>query len=903
MERILYTILFWLLLSVHARTIYKVLDSGQCGDNAGTPIISKSQCELQSLSVGWSDTTAVSSSFSSYLPQGCILKTSTGDLRLYVKETQTQCSPDYKCLCEITAPDCQEGLNRADCLCSASVCTCTTGLVCSSGVCSPAPVCSDGLNSDVCRCGLQDCTPASGLVCSSAKCEHAEICPNRIGGDPNPSTCQCGDIDCYGDRMYCYSESSTCMSACPGGTYVDHLLQCQHCNVKGYYCPAGATVNPTSFQCPSGRYGDQTGLSSVDDCPSCSAGRYSTISGLTSVEHCTGRCPAGKFSVETGLSSIEECNGSCSAGKYSYETGLTSDDECKGRCSRGKYSSMTGLTLDCPTLCPSGKYGNTLGSISEMSGCFNCTQGHMCVGRGMDQPKICPIGSYQEQEGQETCHFCPKNTYSDSDGAIKCLDCPKNSQGIALKTPGFGANNINQCQLIRETCPTGQRPIEDICTNCPRGFFSNGKGTRCILCPIGYYQSEEAALDCTLSEMAMMIGAVSPVSTKELIDSVQKTLKQQIFVNKDPFPVGIMIVYSSLLGAIVILIGSHRCWPNCFKEADLIFSGDHIIEDTHARRILKTRHGAAFTIALPFVVAIVSVFVFTSDNTLTQNGLIPIAIENIPPENGLFQKLTLRIIVQSSSVYNCNQIKIESVLNCTQQVVQTDLCRIDMECWCHPPFGGVHTISATMPDTFQRLIVSVEPAAWNNTITNITVPLIPTLPLTGTDKDPTMIDFDVIRSKSISYIQNKQEYGLQMSHRTTQQKNGKDGSPEGHHTVQIRFFSTETLFVHELMAKLSDITRLGTVLTLTISAISGLRLVKLSAEHCIDQTCQKCCQNPPKDVVKRVTILEEKERQMKTIQKSTKVREGKIYEDQITGQKYNYNPLTKKSTWVKDITL
>ena len=891
------------LIIVNARTIYKVVDSGQCGDNAGKPITSKSECESQSLSVGWSDTTAVSSSFSSYLPQGCILKTSTGDLRLYVKETQTQCSTEYNCLCEITAPDCQEGVNRAACLCSNSVCTRTTGLVCHSGQCSPAIDCSDGLNSDVCRCGLQDCTPASGLVCSSAKCEHAEICPHRIGGDPNPSTCQCGNIDCYGDHMYCYSESSTCMSACPGGTYVDHLLQCQHCNIKGYYCPAGATVSPTSFQCPSGRYGDQTGLSLMEDCHACSAGRYSSIAGLTSGEHCIGLCPAGKFSDETGLSSMDQCTGHCSAGKYSYEIGLTSDNDCKGRCSIGKYSSLVGLTSDCPRLCPRGKFGNVQGSVSQKSGCLNCTRGHMCGDTAMAQPQKCPIGSYQDQNGQETCHFCPKNTYSDSDGTITCSDCPKNSQGMKLKTSGFGANSINQCELIKKTCRLGQRPIEDICTNCPRGFFSNGKGTRCILCPIGYYQSEEAALDCTLSKMAMMIGAVSPEATKNLIDSVQKTSKQNILVNKDPFPVGIMIVYSSLLGAIVILIGSHRCWPNCFKEADLIFSGDHIIEDTHARRILKTRLGAAFTIAIPFVVAIVSVFVFTSDNTLTQNGLVPIAIENIPQENSLFQKLTLKIKAQSSSIHNCDQIKMETALNCTQQVVQTDICRIDMECWCHSPFGGVHTISATMPDTFQRLILSVEPDAWNNTITNITVPLIPTIPLTGTHEDPTMIDFDVIRSKSISYIQHQKEYGLQMSHRTTQQKNGKDGSPEGYHTVKIRFFSTETLFVREIMAKLSDITRLGTVLTLTISAISGLRMVKLAAEHCIDQTCQKCCKNPPKDVVKRITILEEKERQMKTIQKTTKVREGKIYEDQITGQKYNFNPLTKKSTWVKNITL
>ena len=35
----------------------------------------------------------------------------------------------------------------------------------------------------------------------------------------------------------------------------------------------------------------------------------------------------------------------------------------------------------------------------------------------------------------------------------------------------------------------------------------------------------------------------------------------------------------------------------------------------------------------------------------------------------------------------------------------------------------------------------------------------------------------------------------------------------------------------------------------------------------------------------------------------TKVKEGKIIEDVVTGRKYSYNPVTRKSVWVEDITL
>ena len=655
-------ILLFLIMCTHARTIYKVLEDGQCNQLAGHPITDKTNCEDQSLALGWSDNTAVSSSFSSYLPQGCILKVESQELRLYTKETSVQCSSDYKCLCEITAPDCSQGLNRGACLCSNNICTRDTGLECALGQCSHARRCSEGLNNDVCHCGARDCTPDVGLMCLSGQCSHADICPNRQGGDPNSETCQCGTKDCYGDLVYCYSESSSCISACPGGTYVNHLLRCLPCNVKGYYCPGGATSGPTSFECPPGRYGDIAGLTSVSDCGVCAAGRYSAIAGITSAEHCTGLCPAGKFSEGSGLSSIDQCKGQCSAGKYSYETGLTSDDECKGRCSAGKYSSLSGIASDCQGLCPRGKYGLAKGAISEESACIDCPIGHKCDDTAIVTPKKCPIGSYQSLIGQDICSFCPVNTYSDISGAVSCTECPVNNEGIALKTTGQGSNSKSQCQIIQKTCPNGQRPISDHCENCPMGFFSNGKGSRCILCPSGFYQSEESQMDCNVADGATILGAVQafPIS---LIFSELKTTKIHTDVQEDPFPVGIVIVYSSLLGAIVIVLGTHRCWPKCFKSADLIFSGDHIIEDTHARRILKTRLGAAFTISMPFVIAIVAVFVFTSDNQLTQNGLVPIAVESIPSSQGLFQKIRATIHLQGAGSQSHDQIQITTDLN------------------------------------------------------------------------------------------------------------------------------------------------------------------------------------------------------------------------------------------------
>jgi len=74
---------------------------------------------------------------------------------------------------------------------------------------------------------------------------------------------------------------------------------------------------------------------------------------------------------------------------------------------------------------------------------------------------------------------------------------------------------------------------------------------------------------------------------------------------------------------VLLIVLSHRMCPGCIKHLDFIFSGDHLVEDTHARRILNTRLGAAFTLSIPFIVAAISVFVFTDENLTEQSALVP----------------------------------------------------------------------------------------------------------------------------------------------------------------------------------------------------------------------------------------------------------------------------------------
>ena len=59
------------------------------------------------------------------------------------------------------------------------------------------------------------------------------------------------------------------------------------------------------------------------------------------------------------------------------------------------------------------------------------------------------------------------------------------------------------------------------------------------------------------------------------------------------------------------------------RRLDILFAGDHFIRDGHAKRMLDTRLGAAFTLSLPFVLGIITVQTFGANNLLVGDGLVP----------------------------------------------------------------------------------------------------------------------------------------------------------------------------------------------------------------------------------------------------------------------------------------
>jgi hypothetical protein len=979
--------MFWLLLlclpSTQGEVIYTVQTSGVC-ETPGSPIVSTALCQEEATAQGWLGT-AIKVSSSRSLPQGCIFRTKTQDIRVYTSSTLSECSPDYQCLCQITAPSCELGLNSGDCICKSVLCTAQTGLHCSSNaVCTHAPACTQGGNADVCQCGAVDCTPLSGLTCLNQTCQPSAVCENLDGSVPNTVLCHCGQIDCHPTHgEFCHAQHNACINACPAGSWVDSNLECSQCTVPGYYCPPGGTVSPIAFPCPSGRYSNQLGIGDEQLCQSCPPGTYSSAPAITSVNSCQ-ICNANQYQDEWGMDKckgcpdeklikdttsaakhdnltdcVEEipictssqylsnnkcvdchpsfvcdgtaqtecqpgsyCNGDglaqpCPIGKYGESKGsATLEAGCKD-CQEGSYQNVVGQTW-CSRGCPRGKFGTVTGASSELDACDNCHQGYMCPTLFMNRPTPCPIGHAQHQNGAETCEICPVNTYSNSLAQTNCTACGTNKNDELLQTTGMGANSYTQCQIRQQSCALGQYPNKlKVCQDCRPGTFGDIKGVDCFLCPRGYYQSQPGTNHClpTVSRRCNQLAGCaeeSNVSLQKWNNSLQEITVDNSRSSQDSWVLGI---YAVLFGTVFLIVMTHRLCPDCFRHADIMFSGDHSIEDTHARRILNTRLGAAMTVSIPFVVAGIAVFVFTSDNTIVQTGMVPI----VRPTSHNYSTFDIIYMTESAvATPSCMSIVVDTRMDCTHTIVPmgTFVCGVYVQCVVLSPFVGTNTVVLTLPSELQRGQLSMVSSVWNHSQTNITSLIDPQSGLATLT--PSMFKYKVFRS--LFRLNTDEEFGLQFVPNQAVLHDSSEATWP--HTIELHFNVVENMFVHSVSSKLGVVTQLGTVLTLTISALSILRILKLFLESVIDKIYTVFSTNPPTDIRKRRSILQEASTEVSLTYKSGSssskttdlplrpvplrpvplqpgpLQQQKVYTDDVTGRHYKHNPLTGKTQWV-----
>ena len=970
---------------IKSAKIFKLRTSGRCTNGvAGQQITNKETCQLQAQLLGLSDLTATSVAMSGTLPGGCIFINSKQQLKIYESTNTIECSDEYQCICEYTANSCTVGINTNDCICGDNVCQSENGLRCTDGICTHADVCQNGTN-DVCKCGLVDCTPLSGLVCSENICKHAPDCTNKHGLIANIDMCKCGSMDCASE--YCVAVSNTCRRSCPGGKFITNQHICEPWDIAGYYCPPGATQSKTFFPCPrgtysptigisleseclkctSGRYSDNTGGSSIEDCRVCSANMYQDLEGQTNCKGCPNEmvihdtmdalkhnslddcqtniptCLAAEYLQNNSCTLCEngfDCDGlgkiicpsghycqegiaiECPSGRYGESTGQKHAQTACIDCSPGTFQTVSGETY-CARSCPLGTYGNVSGGVSEIEACVQCPTGHMCGTMAMQQPVRCPMGTFQDNKLAHSCKPCPIGTYGDTIAAVECKICGKDENGVFKKTTGIGSNNIAQCVLVELSCPNAQRPTEDaVCEQCSPGFYANGLGTRCMLCPPGTKQPMMGAFSCELCTACNMIGHANtkyiPFNENNTIQLIKES---EVSTTYDILNI---IIYASVVGVICVIIVSHRLCPVCLKELDLFFSGDHTIEDTHALRILNTRLGAALTLSIPFIIVAVVVFVFTDDNTTFQSSLVPEGTVEI--QDGFGNVYFQYKAWFANGISNCDKIQVRNNSYCTFSTKTLEnACLTNITCSIGQNFAGKYNIDIKMPDNQQWATLTAYPDMWMREIVKTTQKIVPTTILAGTSTKPTTLSFSLTKCKYMSKVDNINKYGIKMNRRNYKKQESTIGTLLGMHVVRIELIPAENIYLYRVDVKLSLLTQLSTVLTFFISILSSLHTVKTCLEKTIDGCYVKCCANVPKDIKRRINILEE--RTSEDIPNSTRhiepprhrrhtrpdeegieiirdhenpitPKQDNIHVDDATGQKYSYNHVTKTSKWI-----
>jgi hypothetical protein len=356
------------------------------------------------------------------------------------------------------------------------------------------------------------------------------------------------------------------------------------------------------------------------------------------------------------------------------------------------------------------------------------------------------------------------------------------------------------------------------------------------------------------------------------------------------------ILVATFATLAVLLVLTHRWWPEACRKADLAFAGDHYVEDTHAKRMLDSRLGAAFTLSLPCVLAIAMISIFGTDNTRRAQGLEPAAslAPPLPRDNPqLFNGVTIELNAFSpASNVNCSDIvrradtPRSSAVTCKVGHEENrwdgaTFCRVRFECSVGSKLRGDRDgVQVQLPDSFQTMRWNVLPSPWDGqrVVANMTGFLGSSKDgrrvLSGTASDPTTLVFGVTRSRyrdlrGARPAKWPHKYGLQMSWLLGDKNDkssgdtaraaapGSGGGQDGQHDVAFQFRVQESVFVRELSDKVAVEMRLGTALTMMLSAMGLMHAIKSQLGKAIDKCLRAKKGDTPKDVKRRTVILEE----------------------------------------------
>ncbi|CDI84633.1 hypothetical protein, conserved [Eimeria praecox] len=407
---------------------------------------------------------------------------------------------------------------------------CAAGFYCPEGSTSPwAALCPQG---KVCPKG--SVSPKDCPVGYSTFAPGASTCSQCTAG----TQCKGGNASACSKGSYC--DGSNQAQLCPAGTYMPfegatRLDSCLSCP-EGYACPTAGTVTPTA--CETGYYCISQSTSATPSTTVTLEEALAAAQGASGAPTTGGGpCPLGSYcptkarfarpcppGMYCGRSLLYAPQGPCAAGSFCGNSALTDSpsgptDVCPsktvgGMCPAGYYCPAgSSVPIACPSgtmrqhrsgrelsgcdPCPAGAYCPTTGLTRQAGKCsegFYCPEGSMDIaemvcpagarcGTGEAEPKACPAGTYQTDEGSGDCPTCPAGFYCTESSSSPTV-CPEGQYCPS------GAEEPQPCPVGTYRNTTGGASEQD-CFPCPPGKYCPHEGTSKDLqsCPVGYYCS------------------------------------------------------------------------------------------------------------------------------------------------------------------------------------------------------------------------------------------------------------------------------------------------------------------------------------------------------------------------------------------------------------------------------
>jgi hypothetical protein len=236
--------------------------------------------------------------------------------------------------------------------------------------------------------------------------------------------------------------------------------------------------------------------------------------------------------------------------------------------------------------------------------------------------------------------------------------------------------------------------------------------------------NDEATTNSSIDAISLSLAAKTDNDNRNTVQKFDPTLRDLL-----------MAMFAT---AALALLLTHRLWPIRFKKLDILFAGDHYIKDSHAKRMLDSRLGTAFTFMLPFFFGMAVVSIFAADNDLEIKGLEPassvdppipsvkslatnpkahpgITTEILPK---LFKRLVFDIATFAPGTFECTDILVtepSGAISCqrTDAIVDAGgggggdastatFCRLSLECTVGSTLRGEQDVSISFPSAFQR---------------------------------------------------------------------------------------------------------------------------------------------------------------------------------------------------------